>query len=96
MAESINGYESDEVIRQWVGSPGTTFAFTKVMQSVMIDCLGSPGVYFNFTGSAITVGSTVPKCPQNQSRSFDIRAGSIRVLSQTTGSVEVQVFGGGN
>ena len=96
MGETIKGYENTETIRLFVGSPGTNFAFSQRMDTVLIDNLGSPNVYVDLNGGTVTPGSTIPLIKANSFRSFDIRTGSVGILSTTTGSVEVQVIGGTN
>lgn len=94
MGENIKGYENSESIRLWTGSPGQTFGFSKRMDTVMIDNLGSPSVYVSLNGGVPNAGSSNLIVGANSFRTFDVRTGSIGVSSTTTGSVQVQVIGG--
>lgn len=93
MSENIKGYIQYETIRQDAGSPGIDYIFSQVVQSVMIDNLGSPGVYGNFdSANGATTGSTDFFIPDNSTRIFDLRVGSVNLMAQT-GSPSVQVIG---
>jgi hypothetical protein len=92
MAQNIHGFENFQAIRLDAGSPETVYVFGNRVSSVMIDNLGSPGVYVDFDGSSATTQSGVFFVPDNSFRTLDIRVGSVHVLS-TSGSPSVQVFG---
>ncbi len=81
MGEQINGYIGIETIRKNAGSPPTTFAFANQSQSIMIDVLGTVGVFADLTGSNIVTGSTAMYIPGNQNRVFDFKTGSLQLLA---------------
>jgi len=92
MGEYSLGYQEHEIIRQNAGSPGTWSVFTSVMEAVAIDNTGSPGVYFNFKGTATDTGSTSGFVPDDSAIAFAVRVGSINIYAPT-GSPSVQVIG---
>lgn len=93
MGENILGYLNIDVIRKDAGSPSVSYVFSNVSQSVMIDNLGSPGVYVGFDSNSVPgTGSTSLFVPHNQARILDARVGSVHVYAPT-GSPSVQVVG---
>jgi len=94
MPESINGYIGIETIRKNAGSPPTTFAFVNPSQSIMIDNLGTVGVFGDLTGSNRVTGSGAMYIPGNQNRVFDFKTGSVQLLASGAAQTsEVQVIG---
>lgn len=85
------GFPVNEILRQTVGSPPTDFVMLGSTNSVMVDNLGSVGVFFRFDNTAST-GSTSGFLPAGETRSFELTIGSISVLASGTASAEVQVF----
>jgi len=93
MGENIRGYETSEIVRRDAGSPASFYSFANRMEAVLIDNLGSPGIYANFAGAA---GSAVSGnsffVPNNSFRAFDLRIGSVSIYAPG-GSPNVQVIG---
>jgi hypothetical protein len=91
MAEDIRGYVSNEIIRKDAGSgTPTTFVFSKLSESVMIDNLGTEKVFFAFDDNVASVGSTSGIVPEEQTRVFDVRVGSVSILGSGGNTPNVQ------
>lgn len=89
MGEYVLGYEQNEIIRKTVGSPATWFVFSERSHAVAIDNIGGSGVFFNFDSLA-TTGSVSGYLPAGFLRAYDVRIGSISILSSGTTTGEVQ------
>ena len=90
MAEDLFGCYVGQIIRKTAGSPAEYFVFQDISNSLMIDNLGSTGVYFNFDSLA-TTGSISGYLDGYAFRSFDLRIGSVCVLGSGALAPEVQV-----
>lgn len=91
----VRGYEEGEIIRLNLGSPTTTnVQFAGRTESVMIDNQDTVNdVFFNFTGSAMIIGSVSGIVPAGEVRIFDIKVGSIGLLPNALFASGVQVIG---
>ena len=92
MAIRIPGYVRHEIIRDVAGS-GTpsVFVFQNISDSILVDNIGSNGVYVAFDNTAST-GSTNLYVPAYQARSIDLRAGSVSLLGSGGTTPEIQVI----
>lgn len=83
------GFANNEIIRLDSGSPAVDFVFASLTDSVLVDNLGSTGIYFAFDTTAGT-GSTSGFIEAFGARTFDLQVGSVSVLGSGAGSPAVQ------
>jgi len=93
MAEAIAGYNTSQIIRRVLGSPGSTAVFDNLAESVLIDNLGANAVYFT-CDATISTGETMGYIPAGESRALDVRCGSVDLLCSGAGvTTTVQCIG---
>ncbi len=92
MGEQIS-HNDYECIRKSVSGTSTAFIFDRVKTTIMVDVLGSNGVYANIDAS-VSSGINDLYIPGAEARSFDLKAGSVNLMVSGSGvESEVQVIG---
>ena len=77
----VENPSSFQIIRLLVGSPPSTFVFSSISESFLIENLGSPQSFFNFDTTA-TTGSNVGIIREHSAKSFDLKIGSVSIWIQ--------------